>query len=266
MAAPAGVEPTSPDPESGILPVRRQGSGDVNGCCPRTSCSTGRRAVLLHHDTGCSVAGRRGVAPRCRDLEAPLVAGPRPAWTGRRESHPLLNRGKVACSWHTPPGSGAPRGTCTRIAGVEDRSSALELEARENAPEAGRGTLAPGFPPGTPPSPKLPSGPIVNKASRPAPGKPDGGGSRTNKKPRDLSSAGLTVRSTFRSRDHPTLGPRLRGPAIDEVSIPSFGAHGLESRQEGHPSLAFPGSAASRPRAGWRVDHGSKPFLLTSPA
>lgn len=69
-------------------PSRRRSSGGANGCRPRTSCSTGRRADLLHHGTGRlalpklrrkfqgknrAKAGRGGVAPPTPDLETGVI-------------------------------------------------------------------------------------------------------------------------------------------------------------------------------------------------
>ena len=80
----------------------------------------------------------------------------------------------------------APCGNRTRIAGLEDRHSAVELKAHEDISRArtGRTFSARALP-------RLVSGPIVTKLLDPPPGEPDGGGSRKQKNPAPFRARGF---------------------------------------------------------------------------
>ena len=121
----------------------------AKGCRPPTSCSTDRRADLLHHGTG---------------MDGP----PR----GRTS---LDGFGDRPGRWTAAPG--APCGNRTRIAGLEDRHSAVELKAPENVhPRRGRDGRSP-------PRPSAPRfRPDCHKAPRSAPGRTRWRRIETNKK------------------------------------------------------------------------------------
>ena len=80
----------------GAAPLPSVRQTDVQICytmAPEVARGTLRLGPEYCCTESCSLAGRRGVAPRCAVLETALVAGPRPE-SALRESHPHRRCGR----------------------------------------------------------------------------------------------------------------------------------------------------------------------------